>query len=106
MGIVTAIAIANGYNEQVIFEVPVQKHAVESIMMMPIRPNHRNEPTMTVGSIHRHDLSRMINAYAAKVGLKRQDPIPGEQDYAPWSPDLADRAGDPKTSRTDRGDGR
>lgn len=87
-GIVTAIVVANGYNEQAVFEVPVTSDSVQPIVLNPIAPERRNEPTASLGYIHHHDLANFINKYATKFGLNRQNPIHGEQSYAPWGPDL------------------
>ena len=86
IGTVTAIAIANGYNEQAVFEVPVSSHSVQPIILYPISSEHRNEPTISLGNIHRHDVIGMINHYAKKLNLKRQPSVANEVDYAPWSP--------------------
>ena len=83
---VTAIAIAKGYNEQAVFEVPVSSHAVQPIILYPISAEHRNEPTVSLGNIHRHDVIGMINHYAKKLNLRRQPSVANEVDYAPWSP--------------------
>lgn len=91
MDTVTAIAVAKGYNEAVVFEVPVAADMVQPIILNPIRANQRNEPLAFLGNLHRHDLAVLINAYAQKVGLSRQAPVPGEQGYSPWGPDIKKR---------------
>jgi len=87
MGTVTAIAAANGYNEQVVFEVPVVQDGVQPIILNPVQPNKRNEPTVALGNLHRHDVMQFINRYAKALGLQKQSPIPGEKGYAPWNAD-------------------
>ena len=87
MDTVTAIAVAKGYNEAVVFEVPITANTVQPIILNPLRANQRNEPLAFLGNLHRHDLAVLIDAYAQKVGLVRQAPVPGEQGYAPWGPD-------------------
>lgn len=86
-GIVNAIVIANGYNEQAVFVVPITKHTIQPVVLQPIVPNNRNMPSQSLGQIHHQDLRMYIDRYAAEVGLKKQPPIQGDFDYAPWSPD-------------------
>lgn len=88
-GIVTAIVVANGYNEQAVFEVPVTRDSVQPVVLNTASSNKRNEPTASLGYLHHHDLAAFINKYATKYGLNRQSPIAGEKDYAPWGPDMA-----------------
>lgn len=86
MGTVTALVLAHGYNEEVEFEVPVFPGSIQPVMMIPIAPNRRNEPQADLGNLHRHDIMRMIDAYAREQGLTRQPSVAGEKGYAPWSP--------------------
>ncbi len=86
MGTVTAILFADGYNEAIIFDVPVEQGQIQPVMLNPIVPNQRNEPTAQLGAIHRHTYMELIRHYAELQKLKKQPPIPGEVDYAPWGP--------------------
>ncbi|QQE77693.1 hypothetical protein [Alicyclobacillus sp. SO9] len=88
MGIITAMAVAKGYNESVVFEVPVVNQAQQPITMEPIRPNRRNEPTYALGNLHRHDILKMVDDYAKQLKLKKQPPVAGEQGYSAWGPDI------------------
>lgn len=88
-GTVTAIVVANGYNEQAVFEVPIKQDAVQPVVLYPISKNQRNEPTASLGNIHHHDLISFIDHFANKFGLKRQAPIPNEKGYAPWGPEVS-----------------
>lgn len=83
---VTAIVVATGYNEHVLFEVPVRPHAVQPVLMTPVGANRRNEPTYGLGNLHRTEIQKMVDSYAKQSGLKRQQPVPGEEGYAPWGP--------------------
>ncbi|MCY0894360.1 MAG: hypothetical protein OWR52_12790 [Acidibacillus sp.] len=85
MGTVTAILFADGYNESIVFDVPVQSGQVQPVMLNPIVQNQRNEPTIMLGNIHRHTYIGLVSYYAELQKLKKQPPIPGEQNYAPWS---------------------
>lgn len=91
MGTVTALALAQGYNEEAVFEVPVFAGSVQPIMMIPLSTGRRNEPGYTLGNLHRQDVIRMIDAYAKELDLTKQPPIPGEQGYAPWGSDVKGR---------------
>ncbi|MFX4301086.1 hypothetical protein ACOJUR_02230 [Alicyclobacillus tolerans] len=85
LGIVTAIAVANGFNEEVVFEVPVKQDMVQPIILNPIRGGRRNEPVAVLGNLHRNALAKLVSRYATQLGLKRQT-IPTEFDVPPWSP--------------------
>lgn len=99
-GIVTAIVVATGYNEQAVFEVPVQQDTVvQPIVLFPLSPNQRNEPTASLGNIHRFTLMNFINRYAKQVGLKRQTPITGNHGYAPWGPEVSNSSVSRGTTR-------
>lgn len=86
-GVVTAIVIANGYNEQIVFVVPITEHTIQPVVLQPIVPNGRNLPSRALGNIHSEDLRRFIERYAEMMKLKRQAPVPGDPGYAPWSPE-------------------
>lgn len=83
---VTAIAFATGYNEHIVFEVPVRNNAVQPIILYPIQSQQRNEPTAAIGNLHRQDIMSIINKYAQELKLKRQPAIPGDPQNAPWGP--------------------
>jgi hypothetical protein len=89
MGAVTAIAVARGYNETVVFQVPVKPNTVQPVTLWPIVPGLRNEPTSVLGNMHRLDVIDFVNRYARMLGWIKQEPIPGEQGYSPWGPGAA-----------------
>ncbi|PWI57793.1 hypothetical protein [Sulfoacidibacillus thermotolerans] len=86
MGTVTALLFADGYNETIVFDVPVEQGQIQPVTLNPIVPNQRNEPHAELGAIHRLTIIGLINHYAEMQKLKKQPPIPGELNYAPWSP--------------------
>lgn len=86
-GIVNAIVIANGYNEQAVFVVPITEHTIQPVILQPVVSNRRNEPSESIGDIHHQDLQKYIARYAGQLGLKKQSPIVGDLGYAPWSPE-------------------
>ncbi len=88
LGTVTAIVTAVGYNEEVVFEVPVFPGSIQPVTMVPLRPSQRNEPINDLGNLHRHDIRQMIDRYANELGLAKQKPLPGERDDDHWSPEL------------------
>ena len=91
-GVVTAMAMANGYNEQVVFIVPITKNTIQPIVLQPIVPNGRNEPSASLGMIYHHELNQLVDRYAEQLKLVKQPPIPGGFGYAPWGP--ARKSGD------------
>jgi hypothetical protein len=91
MGVATAIAVANGYNENVVFDVPVKVDTVQPITLSPIVAGLRNEPSAVLGNLHRLDVIDLVNRYAKELGLQKQTPIPGEMGYAPWGPRMGAR---------------
>ncbi|MCL6593218.1 MAG: hypothetical protein K6T31_04515 [Alicyclobacillus sp.] len=91
LGFATALCVANGYNETVIYNVPVRQGTAQPVMLNPIQPGLRNEPMAMLGQIHRLDVIDLVTRYGAAMGLQRQAPIPGEQGYAPWGPQLSAR---------------
>ncbi|KYP79313.1 carboxypeptidase-like regulatory domain-containing protein [Ferroacidibacillus organovorans] len=86
-GIVTAIAVATGFNGQVVFIVPITNHTVQPIILQPITPNARNFPSASLGNIHQQDLRGFVAHYAEELKLKQQPAIPGDPGYLPWSPE-------------------
>jgi hypothetical protein len=86
-GIVNVIVIANGYNEQAVFVVPITEHTIQPVVLQPVVSNRRNEPSKSLGDIHHQDLQKYIARYAGELGLKKQSPIGGGLGYAPWSPE-------------------
>ncbi len=88
LGIVTAIGIANGHNENVVFEVPIKQGTVQPITLYPIRPKLRNEASASLGQLHHLDVIHIVNRYAQMLGLSKQPAIAGESGYSPWSPSL------------------
>ncbi|WP_206879719.1 hypothetical protein [Alicyclobacillus mali (ex Roth et al. 2021)] len=88
-GVVNAIVVADGYNEQAVFIVPITEHTIQPVILQPIQPNGRNAPSVSLGNFSSYDLAGYINRYASELHLKRQGPIPGEPSYSPWSPQQA-----------------
>ncbi|GLG01456.1 hypothetical protein Alches_14950 [Alicyclobacillus hesperidum subsp. aegles] len=85
-GVVNAIVIADGFNEQAVYIIPITEHTVQPVILQPIQANRRNAPSASLGNFSTHDLRRYIDRYASELKLKRQAPIPGDPEYAPWSP--------------------
>ncbi|MFM1653893.1 hypothetical protein ACI7RC_17565 [Brevibacillus sp. B_LB10_24] len=88
MGTVTAISIANGYKEDIIFDVPVRKDAVQIVSLSPLVKNTRNEPTYSLGMLHRLTVFPLIDIYAKQEGLARENSIEGDLDSPHWSPNI------------------
>ena len=86
IGVVTAICVANGHNENVVFEVPVKQGTIQPVTLYPIKPKLRNEASATLGQLHHLDVIDIVNKYAQQVGLTRQRAVAGELGYAPWGP--------------------
>ena len=84
-GVVNAIVVADGYNEQAVFVIPITEHTIQPVILQPIRPNARNAPSVSLGNFSSYDLAGYIDRYASELHLKRQAPIPGEPSYSPWS---------------------
>ncbi|MBS4198137.1 hypothetical protein KHA93_00495 [Bacillus sp. FJAT-49732] len=93
MGEVTVIAIANGYNEHIDFSVPINEYNDNTgrvtISLWQIDPNRRNEPQFLHGSFHRLTVFEMLDYYANKLGLKRQNIKEKSISPAPWGPKFA-----------------
>ncbi|WP_141770585.1 carboxypeptidase-like regulatory domain-containing protein [Bacillus sp. MUM 116] len=92
MGEVTVIAVANGYNEHINFSVPINefddKAARVSIPLWDIDPERRNEPIFINGSYHRFTVFEMLDYYAEKTGLVRQDIKDKSIVPPPWSSNI------------------
>ncbi|QSO51844.1 hypothetical protein JZ785_24225 [Alicyclobacillus curvatus] len=86
-GIVNAIVIANGFNEQAVFIVPITEHTIQPVVLQPINPQRQNLPSSSLGAFSKHDLRMYVDHYADELKLKKQSPIPGDPEYAPWGPD-------------------
>jgi hypothetical protein len=89
MGVVTVITVADGFNEFIKFDVPVNEHGdgtgMASIVLRPIRPDVRNEPSFDA-AFHRFTVFGMLDYYANKVGLAKQKAIEGITEVEmPWS---------------------
>ncbi len=84
LGTVTALVTATGFNEMLLFEVPVDQGQVQPVILNSIQTGQRNEPVAALGNIHRHAYMRLIDDYAQRIKLVRQPAIKGEQGYAPW----------------------
>lgn len=92
MGEVTVIAVANEYNEHINFSVPINEFSDNtgsvSIPLWKIDPNRRNEPQFIHGSFHRLTVFEMLDYYAEKLGLNRQNIKEDSISPAPWGPEL------------------
>ena len=95
MGEVTVISVANGYNEHINFSVPINEFSDNtgsvSIPLWKIDPNRRNEPQFIHGSFHRLTVFEMLDYYAEKLRLKRQNIKEDSISPAPWGPELNTR---------------
>ncbi len=87
-GIVNAIVIANGFNEQAVFIIPITEHTIQPVVLQPINPERQNLPSASLGAFGKHDLRMYVAHYAYELKLKKQPPIPRDPDYAPWSSDV------------------
>ncbi|QUW23578.1 carboxypeptidase regulatory-like domain-containing protein [Sporosarcina sp. Marseille-Q4063] len=89
MGEVTVIAVADGYNEYINFSVPINEFNDNTgkvfIPLWNIDPARRNEPQFLNGSFHRFTVFEMLDYYAEKIGLKRQDIKVDIGKEPPWS---------------------
>jgi|GEM_PF-3369195 len=92
MGEVTVIAVANGYNEQIDFSVPINEFndhmAKDSVSLLIVDPNRRNEPQFTNGSYHRLTVFEMLDDYAKQIGLTKQNITMDAGAEPPWGPNL------------------
>jgi hypothetical protein len=92
MGEVTVIAVANGFNEYIDFSVPINENNDNTgrvfIPLWMIDPIRRNEPQFINGSFHRFTVFKMLDNYAEKFGLKRQEINMDIGKEPPWSPEL------------------
>lgn len=92
MGEVTIIAVANGFNEHINFSVPVNENNDNTgrvfIPLWKIDPNRRNEPQFLNGSYHRFTVFEMLDYYAEKIGLERQEIKVDIGKEPPWSPEI------------------
>ncbi|MBM7362331.1 hypothetical protein [Priestia taiwanensis] len=90
MGEATIIVVANGYNEFINFSVPVNEYTyLPSRIRIPlwkINPTRRNEPRFINGSFHRFTVFGMLDYYAQRIGLKRQQVKLVDESLAPWGP--------------------
>lgn len=93
MGTITLITIANGFNEHMIFNVPVNEHgdylgrAFVSLRPIETDRRNRNEPHfINAEYIHRLTIFETIDYYANQMGLRRQPQI--DPDSIQWSPDV------------------
>jgi hypothetical protein len=89
MGEVTVITVANGYNEHINFSVPINEFNDNAgsifVLLWNIDPNRRNEPQFLNGSFHRFTAFEMLDYYAKKIGLKRQELRVDIGKEPPWS---------------------
>ena len=92
MGEVTIITVANGYNEQIDFRVPINEFndhtAKDSVSLWIVDSKRRNEPRFTNGSYHRLTVYEMLDEYANQVGLTKQNIKMDVGAEPPWGPDL------------------
>lgn len=91
MGVVTVIAVANGFNEHINFSVPINEYNNHtdsvSVPLWRIDPNRRNEPHFLNSSIHRFTAFEMLDHYANELGLERQEILFDIGKEPPWGPD-------------------
>jgi hypothetical protein len=93
MGTVTVIAVADGFNEYIDFDVPVNEQnngaGRAAISLIPVRADARNEPSYNMHQFHRFTVFRMLDDYAEQVGLVKQKQIQGAEGFGlvdmPWS---------------------
>ncbi len=92
MGEVTVITVANGYNENINFNVPINEFndntARVTVPLWNIDPNRRNEPQFFNGNFHRFTVFGMLDYYAEKIGLKSQELNVDIGKETPWSSEL------------------
>ncbi|MED4784682.1 hypothetical protein [Brevibacillus choshinensis] len=91
MGTITLITVANGFNENLLFNVPVNEHGNgkgrASVSLRPVEPNRRNEPSYLNAPVHRFTMFDTLDYYAKKLGLKRQLQI--DPHSLQWSPEIS-----------------
>ncbi|MGG1552246.1 hypothetical protein [Paenibacillus ferrarius] len=95
MGMVTLITVADGYNENVTFDVPVNQFddgVVSAVVTLrPIRADERNEPSFNA-QLHRFTVFEMLDDYANRVGLVKQKPSASSgglrEPEMPWSAEI------------------
>lgn len=92
MGVVTLIVVADGYNEFIDFSVPVNEYNDQtgrvSIPLWEIDVSRRNEPQFLNGRFHRFTVFEMLDYYAEKAGLMRQNVKDPSVYPPPWGPEL------------------
>lgn len=95
MGEVTVITVADGFNEYIKFNLPVNEHGDgagrATVVLRPIKPDNRNEPSFDA-EFHRFTVFGMLDYYAKEVGLVKQKQIQGAEGFGevdmPWSATL------------------
>jgi hypothetical protein len=95
MGVVTVITVADGFNEFIKFNVPVNENGdgegTALITLRRIRPDVRNEPSFDA-AFHRFTVFGMLDYYANQIGLAKQEQIKGADGFGevdmPWSAKL------------------
>jgi hypothetical protein len=92
MGVVTIIVVADGYNEFIDFSVPVNEYNDHtgrvSIPLQEIDLTKRNEPHFFNGRFHRFTVFEMLDYYAEKACLIRQNVKDPSVYPPPWGPEL------------------
>jgi hypothetical protein len=92
MGVVSIIAVANGYNEHINFNVPINEYkdytGSVNIALWKIDATRRNEPHYIHASFHRFTVFQMLDYYAEMFGLKRQEITVDIGKEPPWSNEL------------------
>jgi hypothetical protein len=71
MSVVTVITVADGFNEDIRFDVPVNEHGdgfgkLSVVFLRPIKPDARNEPTFD-GDFHRFTVFDMLENWACET---------------------------------------
>jgi hypothetical protein len=95
MGVLTVITVADGFNEFIKFNVPVNEHGDGTgkavVVLRPVKPDARNEPSFNA-EFHRFTVFDMLDYYAKQVGLVKQQQIQGAEGFGkvdmPWSATL------------------
>ncbi|TYP70175.1 carboxypeptidase-like regulatory domain-containing protein [Paenibacillus methanolicus] len=95
MGMLTVIVIAEGYSEQIFFDVPVDQHGFGEgdvrVTLDKIVAGRRCEPrAWNADGLHRFTVFNTLDYYAKQLGLEERVQIDGEMH---WGPDIAPNPG-------------
>lgn len=88
IGTVTTITVSDGFNETIHFSISANEYAPHAsgdfIVLRPINPKGRNEPSFDTTHLHRFTVFEMLDDYAKMIGLERQPVI--QEEIPQWSP--------------------